>query len=157
MTDYPLPPWPDDVDPVAWFAAVADVRGYCGWHIAPTVTETVTVDGAGCDVQPLPTKYLLDLVSITNDGTLVEDADWSEMGLVGGCRWTGRFRGVVAEMSHGYAAWPEDLLDVIKDLVTAARPGGVQAVTIGDKRVQFEDSLTPRQIATLDRYRIEHP
>lgn len=68
-----------------------------------------------------------------------------------------RNRGVVAEMSHGYAVWPEDLLDVIKDLVTAARPGGVQAVTIGDKRVQFEDSLTPRQLSTLDRYRIEHP
>src|SRR5512139_2364445 len=98
---YALPPTPAGVDDATWAATVAEVRAFCGWHIAPEVTETLTRDGSGGPVQVLPTLRLVDLISITNDGTAVTDPEWSTSGMVYAgtwARWTPKFRGVVAEV-----------------------------------------------------------
>jgi len=44
---YPLPPNPDGVGDAAWAATVERIRAYCAWHVAPELSETVTVDGPG--------------------------------------------------------------------------------------------------------------
>jgi hypothetical protein len=80
---YEIPTFPAGVDEDAWAATVAEVRAFCGWHIAPEVTETLTLDGPGGYVLVLPTLHLVDLVSVTNDGTAVTDpastgtSEWS--------------------------------------------------------------------------------
>ena len=68
---YPLPDAPAGVDAGAWAATVAEVRAYCGWHIAPVVTETLTLDGPGGHLLVLPTLRLVDLLSVTNEGHAV--------------------------------------------------------------------------------------
>ena len=49
--------WPalyEGVDP----AAQAAVRAYCGWHIAPSLSETLVLDGTGARAFILPTLHL---------------------------------------------------------------------------------------------------
>lgn len=151
---YVEPTAPEGVDEDAWSAAVASVRSYCGWHIAPEVTETVTVDGSGSSVQMLPTLRLVDLISITNAGALVADPEWSTSGMVRGC-WTPRFRGVVAEMRHGFTDWPSDLIAVIMEMVASGGQARVSQVTSRSHQVSFDlDDAAERQRQTLDRYRI---
>lgn len=154
--EYPLPPL--GVDELRWNSVFDAVRAYCGWHIAPVVAETVTVDGSGTWEQLLPTLRLVALNSITNDGVVVADPEWSTSGVVRG-GWTRRYRGVVADMTHGYEQWPAELLSLAADAVAAAGRGGVSSVTSRQHQVRFDAAtllaaLEDGQRSTLDRYRL---
>lgn len=149
-----------------------EIRTYCGWHIAPTVTEIVTVDGSGTDVQGLPTLHLLDLLSVTDAGTAltVADVEWSTNGTMRrpGRRWTTRLRGVVAEIRHGYAETPPMLVALICEVVLGGMvvPVGVAREQSGGESVTYTTggrdgegvgesiALSARALRLLDRYRI---
>lgn len=93
------------------------IRRYCGWHIAPEVTETLTLDGRGGSHMWLPSLYVTDIVSVTNEGEtvdLVDDLDWSANGFLWlrGGYWTERPRQVVVELTHGYGEIPDELIGV---------------------------------------------
>lgn len=152
---HPLPDAPAGVAAETWEATVAEVRAFCGWHIAPEVEETVTVDGPGSSLLVLPTLHLTDLTGVTNDGSTVTDPEWSRTGMVRHCYWTHKFRGVTATMTHGYEEWPADLLAVMADLATStAALAGVKAVTSGSHQVTFESSMRPSQRDVLGRYQL---
>jgi hypothetical protein len=152
---YEIPTAPTGVDADTWEAVVAEVRAFCGWHIAPEVTETITLDGPGSHLLVLPTLRLVDLVSITNDGAAVTDPEWSASGMVRAYCWTRKFRGVVAEITHGYEEWPTDLLAVMTEMASSASGlAGVKAVTSGAHQVTFETSTRPGQFDVLGRYQI---
>lgn len=154
MVDQPLAFPPMGTDDATWDAACSAVRAYCGWHVAPNVVEEVTLDGSGGSVQMLPTLLLTNLVTITNDGTLVDSPEWSSAGMVRGC-WTGKFRGVVAVMEHGFDECPADVVGVLGEMVAAAGRGGVEQVTSGPHAVRFaQSSIDSRQRSVLDHYRI---
>lgn len=152
---------PPDLFIGADIAVQEAIRGYCGWHIAPIITETVTVDGSGGCVQLLPTLRLVDLVSISNDGTVVTDPEWSENGAVRG-HWTGKLRGVTATITHGHVWCPADLEAVANRLERAEKMAGLGPVRIGQVSVQSNvtqlNSTTPAfdpyvQLI-LDRYKL---
>ena len=152
---HPMPLIPIGVDEQQWSYAVGQIRGYCHWHIAPTRTETITVDGPGGDLLALPTQRLTDVASITNDGTVVTDPEWSQSGLVRiGYRWSSKMRGVVATITHGYELWPDELEALALDIISMSSRGGAKQVSSGAHQVSFEASLTSSQRATLDRYRL---
>jgi hypothetical protein len=157
VTD-PLAATPTGVDADAWEAACGAVRAYCGWHVAPSVTETVTVDGPGGNVLFLPTLHLTGITSLTNDGTTVTDPEWSEAGMVRGS-WTSKFRGVVAEITHGYEECPAEIIGVLTE--AASRGVGGSAVSqVGQVRmggvsgVPGAASFMLEQEAVLDRYKL---
>lgn len=96
----------------------AAVVEYCGWHIAPVLTESVSVDGTGTTIQTLPTLNLLSLDSVDENGLHldVDRIDWSANGLLekrSGGLWTARRRGVIAEITHGYETTPSWLTTLI--------------------------------------------
>jgi hypothetical protein len=84
-----LPPiLPPDavIDPAFWNrAANAAVRAYCGWHVAPVITETLTLDGNGGTMLLLPTQRIVDVVSaFIGDTEVTEDLRFSERsGVIG--------------------------------------------------------------------------
>lgn len=153
---HPLPDTPTGIDADTWADTVAEVRAFCGWHIAPEVTETVTLDGPNSSILVLPTLHLVDLVSITNDGTAVTDPEWSRTGMVRGYWWSWKFRSVVAEITHGYDEWPTDLLAVMTELASAGSGAlsGVKAITSGAHQVTFETSMSRAQSDVLGRYQL---
>ena len=156
MTSELLAPAPSGVDADAWLAACRAVRSYCGWHVAPSVDETLTLDGSGARRVYLPSLHVTDVTAATSDGAAVTSPEWSESGIVkhpSGC-WSSKMRGVTVTLAHGYDECPEDLLAVLRELVSSASLGGVSQVTNGEHSVRFEGALNTRQRSVLDAYRI---
>lgn len=151
---YPIPPTPAGVDDSAWARAVGEIREYCEWHVAPEVTETVTLDGPGGRLLLLPTQRVSDVIEVVNNGKTVTDPEWSASGMVRGSCWSSKFRGVSVTLTHGYEMWPDDLTKVALEVISSASYAGVTQVTSGSHQVSFEASLTSSQRATLNRYRL---
>lgn len=129
MTDVPmgdgLPEW-----------AVAAVRNYCGWHIAPEVTETVRVYGEGTSVILLPSLKVQDVTQVMVDGREVFGYRWDTRGIL-------YLRGRVAAhvpidvtLTHGYKTIPADVKTALSkmDLTNGAMPFtymNVDGVSVG--------------------------
>lgn len=148
------------VDPLD--AATNAVRGYCGWHIAPQITETIRVDGSGTNRLLIPSGHVVEITECLNDGTAVdlESLDWSEVGILaarhtaGGPYWyregvaaagfTRKYRGVQITLTHGYP--PEEVPDVVQLIQgVAARArmsagGNVVQQRAGTQAVTFASS-----------------
>ena len=156
--------------------AAAGIRRYCGWHIYPAVEESLTLDGPGGDILPLPTMFLSAVDSVTEDGTVLDvwdqgdetgDFEWSANGEVRrlGAWWTERFRGVVVEVTHGYASAPADIAQVVMQVCASALSspmGATREQAIGFAAtwamtapgVAGGMSLLGRDLAVLDLYRM---
>lgn len=122
--------------------ATALVRRYCGWHVTPSVTETVTVDGSGYAFQPLPSLCVTNVASVTEDGALLDSTayEWSNVGhLWRAWPWSGRYRAIVVAMTHGFADAPE-VATVIMAVASRAQkaPDGVTRSQVG----QVSETLT---------------
>lgn len=99
-------------------AAHGAIRRYCGWHVAPSITETLTLNGNGGSTILLPSKHVTAVTEV-----LIEDqdattlADWGEEGtleLLGRRRFPRRRRSVKVTLTHGY---PSDEVPEIADLI----------------------------------------
>lgn len=111
--------------------AEAVVRAYCGWHIAPARTQTLTLDGSGGAVLALPTLHLTAVTSVTEEDADVDltTIEWSEAGyLWRAAGWTPARRGVVVTMTHGHAETPVEVQAVV--LAVASRAASAPATAV---------------------------
>lgn len=145
--------------------AESAVREYCGWHIAPARTETLTADGSGSTLLELPTLHMTALAGVTESGTTVDldGVEWSTNGLIErDARWCRRRRGVTATVTHGYDDPPPWLVVLI--CAVAARafrvPVGVAAESAGGESVTYAQQapgtagavlLLDQELVLLDR------
>ncbi len=115
LADFPGAPFAPQV--VA--AAAESVRSDAGWHIAPVVSETVLCDGSGW--RPLLLLPTLRVVSVQEvrayvGGLWVVLTGWRHAGsgmLYHPNGWPYGAAGVEVDLTHGYAAAPDDLLPVV--------------------------------------------
>lgn len=154
--------------------ASSEVRSYCGWHIAPSLSETITRDSDGGKVLFLPTMYLTDITELTIDGDEVDDIDaavsWSEFGLVrrtsGQC-WPDAYRSVTLKITHGYQDTPGEIAKVCVALAkrgpaafnfAKSETAGAVSRTYGaDLLGGFAASgFTLEEERILDRYRVRN-
>lgn len=144
---------------------VAEIRAYCGWHIAPAITETITLDGTGADIVQLPTLCLNSITSVIECGVgLAEGSyEWSRDGtLRRRYPWTARYRGIVVEANHGHATVPANIASVVLDAVGSALAVGVgedsdQPETMGPFAFGARSGgvvFNAAQYRVLDRYRL---
>lgn len=107
-------------DPTAHLAAATQaVQDYCGWHIAPSRTTTVTLVPTASDTLMLPSMYVTDVASVVVRDTAlpVEEYSWTEHGVV--TRRPGWYvvdpvlDGVTVTFTHGYVDFPANVLQVI--------------------------------------------
>lgn len=164
MSDVPpFEPMPPGVTEEDWAAACAAVRNYCGWHVAPSITETIIMDGPGERILPLPTLHLTAVESITIDGRAVTEPKWSQDGTVVGW-WGCAPRSIMAEITHGYDVVPADLLRAVQTVAQrgVANPLGAVRVAAGPFNLGFTDGgsgggsefgKTTEQSA-IDRYKL---
>lgn len=159
-----LPGGPYDDAAVA--AAAAAVRTYCNWHIAPTITEELTLDGSGGVIQPLPTLHLTAVAAVVEEGNDVPIVAglWTEAGyLWRSSRWTRQLRGLVATITHGFDECPLEVAAVVASLakrgpvgtsIERESAGGV-SIGYGAGRAAGPIGLGAYEEAVLDHYRIE--
>jgi len=143
----------DIIDPTrtidqAWWmqAAQAAVRHHCGWHIAPSVAETLTVDAFGGRVLALPSRHVTALASVTVLGTdVTADVSWSEAGtlvLTSGL-WPDLPGAVKVTLTHGWDA--DEVPDVAAIILAVARrartsPGAIASQSVNGASVAFATS-----------------
>ncbi|NKT99818.1 hypothetical protein GS917_18750 [Rhodococcus hoagii] len=149
----------EGIDELSLAAAISEVRGYCGWHIAPQRTETLILDGPGLSVLLLPTMQVDDVAAVVENGTALSVGDaveWSAKGMLRRrSGWTDRWRSISVTLTHGYAKAPAELKRLI--LATAASQVDEGAAAVAEKVGPFEFSvaqLQPHQLAILNRYRL---
>lgn len=153
---------PEGVDADAWNAALTAVRSYCGWHIAPSITSTVTLDGNGADTLMLPSLYVQEVSSVEDDGRPVEFR-FSRHGMVRkrhGGRFTSHFGGVKVSYLHGYDSLPDDVAAVVLEAATRGVAGSLVA-QVGQVRyggtgqISGAAGFVADRASVLDRYRLE--
>lgn len=120
-------------------AASASIRRRCGWHIAPVVSQTFTVDGPRGTILTLPTLRLVDVIAVSNDGVAadVSTVEWSHDGQLRGS-WSSRFRGVQVTILHGFED-VDDLVQLVVELSRRVQPKEVAAKTIGNRSVTYRE------------------
>ena len=156
IRDAAVPPTPDGVDELDWIAAVSAIRSECGWHIAPSLPETVKVDGLGGGSLLLPTLHLTELTSIDNDGKVltVADLSWSELGIVHGASWSCKLGGITVVMTHGFEDFPPELRAVARAMAREGVGTGAKRLASGPHSVELSEGAQSLRDQIIDRYRI---
>lgn len=147
--------------------AEALVRGFCGWHIAASRTETIQIRGTGRATLLLPSLYVTAVASVTDDGTLLvhdEDYTWSEAGVITRAAAFGTEL-VSVTFTHGYAVPPPEVTGIVQAVAQRAidNPGSRPRVGDGPFSDTFSQAgfnqapalgLLDSEKETLRRYRI---
>jgi len=148
-------------------AAEAAVRSYCGWHIAPAITEDMVLDGSGTSTLFLKTLRLKDVTAAEVSGTVIDvtELEWSAAGyLRTSGTWPDRLRSVKVTAEHGFDAAP-DVAAIVRAIAAraSASPTGVVREQAGAVSIGF--SLTAPGVSggvvlmdherrMLDKYRL---
>ena len=151
-----LPPLYDGAPP----AVSAQIRAYCGWHVAPEMTETLTVNGSGTQVVYLPTLHASSVAPVKLDGeTLDPDQyEWSQDGVLrraGHQRWPDRLRCLEVTLVHGYGDRGDELKAAADALAQFWAIAGMGSVRVGQVQIGGGggDVAIPAHVAAmLDRY-----
>lgn len=112
------------VDETWWRkAAQATIRRYCGWHVAPSIEQTLRLDSYGGRRLLLPSKHVTAVSSVVADGVDITDrTHWSQAGILqtdAGTILPDMPGGVQVTLTHGYE--PAEAPDVIMLMETIAR------------------------------------
>lgn len=146
-------------------AALVTARRYCGWAVTPVIAnDAVTLDGPGSRILMLPTRKLVTLTSISENGTPLSLASVSATpgGTPGvtsrpaavrkqsNAWWGSRYQSIDVVMTHGYleaeaADWRYAVLSMV-DEMGQMQMSGSSSPDIVSKKV---DDVTYRW---ADRY-----
>jgi len=101
----------DEADDAA-VEATAVVRNYCHWHVAPSITETVTLNGGPSAVLELPSLHVTAVGAVLVDGVAITfDYEWLPCGLLRAYPWAwgSTWRSVQVTFTHGLPDVPDDV------------------------------------------------
>lgn len=139
VRDFPGGPF----NPTAVDIAAAAVRAAAGWHIAPVLTETITVQSWGERELILPTMRIVS-VSAVRYGGVTYTSSWTVT--PSGLLRTGGYwpmGPIEVDLTHGYAKTPLDLLPVIVDYVRNAsnpRDPSIATQAVGQVSVGYREA-----------------
>jgi hypothetical protein len=121
--------FPGEFSPEMVDAAVASIRADAGWHIAPVVTETITVFGDGGRVLFLPSLRVISVASVKvlgvvplsnwqlgNGGTLYAPYGWA-------------YGPLQVTFTHGYETAPDLIPEVVARISSYSRDPSVTSTT----------------------------
>lgn len=134
-------------------AALGAARRHCGWHVNPIlVDDAITLDGPCSRILNLPTRKLVELTSITEDGHVVplESVRWSAGGLPGALSrpisvrknssgwWKSFYQCIDVVMTHGYtdaeaADWRYAVLSMVSQMGMMQMAGHDEADLLSKK------------------------
>lgn len=125
-------------------AAQGAVRRYCGWHVAPSISEILRVDSYGGRILHLPSKHVLEIDKIEVRGIDWTDrVEWSEAGTLQlrSGRWPDAPGAVQVELTHGYE--PDDVPEVAALILGVAKrartqPGVIASQSVNGSSVSYQ-------------------
>ena len=141
-------------------AALATVRSYCGWQIAPVSTaESVSVWSPGGRALFLPTRKLTSIASITQNGVVLLASSYTfesygVVKVVSG--YFSTLTKLTVVFTHGYTELPDDAKDVVLTLADRSLTGtrGLASKSVGPFSENYGLPLGQAEKDKLDPYRI---
>jgi hypothetical protein len=134
--------------------ALSAARRYAGWHVSPVrVDDEVIIDGPASRALLLPTKKLVELTEVVEDGSILAltglrwtvAADYVvRVRKRSNAFWTGEYASISVTMTHGYteaeaADWRHAVLSMV-DQISLVPVGGQVARSSSDLvRKQVDD------------------
>lgn len=148
-------------------AAEQMVRDYCGWHIAPVITQTIVLDGSGARSLFVPSLKVLNVTACKVRGLELDVTalEWSGDGFLRrDCGWPDRLRSIELTIEHGFEFAP-GVAEIVKEIASraASAVGGRTRESAGGVNitnalvapgVSGGVVLMEHEKAALDRYRI---
>lgn len=120
--------------------AAAGVRAHCRWHLAPSTTETLTVDVDDPGrILDLPTLHVTGITEVRVDGVPITDYTWSARGQLRREQpWPAGFRRVEVDLTHGYDECPREVARIVRALAEqSTRPAGARQLQLGSFSAAF--------------------
>lgn len=152
----------------ALLAASQAIRNYCGWHISPSAACTAYPEGGGI-IARLPATYVRGITSITEDGEVLDSAEyeWRHDGLIKRKyprRWTPNWGKLSVAYTAGYdAGAAKDLAEAVRAItegvlavsagVTSESADGV-SISYAASASSIAQALTMSQKANLAPYKV---
>ena len=145
-------------DPVA--AATQAIRDYCGWHVAPVQEDTLILDGTGTDTILLPSRLVVNVVSVKIRGEELPEASY-EWSIIGALRrldgvWPTAYRSVEVTLEHGFTNMSV-LADVVGSIASRVRmdpTGAISTQRAGTQQVSFFASSTSGGLMESEKERL---
>lgn len=142
-------------------AATGEIRGACGWHIAPSLTETLTSKATGVSLTLfLRSLYLTAVTEVRDPEGAVVDPDlyeWSPAGFLtylAGVWPAGRYD---VDVVHGHEAVPHDLRNAVLELAARLRVDPTMNLASkmrGPFSEQYRDDGMANVVRVVGRYRL---
>lgn len=123
-------------------AALAVARRDAGWHVCPVAEVTLVLDGPDSRVLSLPTRKIVRMVSVAENGTPLNLSDlaWTAGGPPGLLErpaavrkknrgwWSGQYQSVEVVMDSGYtpdeaADWRQAVLSMVDQIASLSMTG----------------------------------
>jgi hypothetical protein len=125
-------------------AAAGQVRAECDWHIAPEVTETLTLETDCGTVVLLPSLYVKSVDEVrSEDGTVLTGWKWRQNGVL---RYKSGWPDVIeVDLVHGYTKCPDELVAVVAERAQRIKGGGVKSESLAGRSVSLE--VGPGQVS----------
>ena len=144
-------------------AALVTARQYCGWAVTPVITDdAVTLDGPGSRILTLPTRKLVELTSISENGTplSLDSLSAAPGGPPGrsrpvavrkqsGAWWGSRYQSIDVVMTHGYleaeaADWRYAVLSMVDEMgqmhLSGSSSPGIVSKKVDDVTYRWADA-----------------
>lgn len=125
------------VDPAFWLrAANAAVRRECGWHVAPVITETLTLDGRGGTRLLLPSLRVHAVIRVLNDGEdVTARVRYSRRAgiLTLPTGWSTDVGSIEVTLEHGHPI--EDVPDIAALIITLTKRAAASGATIAQQNL----------------------
>jgi hypothetical protein len=90
-------------------AALSTARRDVRWHVSPVATDVITLNGTGTNRLRLPTKQVINIDAITNDGVALNpttdvtlDCETPNLLIKNVGVFSNQYNGVVVTMDHGF-------------------------------------------------------
>lgn len=134
-------------------AAAQSVRTECGWHIAPSIEQTIVLRTGGAEAVLLPSLRVTAVNSITDrNGNPVSNWDaWSN----GTIERPGGFPDALnITFTHGYETCPPELLPIIAERAAAQASGRIKSEALAGRSVQLEGGYSPETETSINAYKI---
>lgn len=122
--------------------ALVVARRECGWNVSPVVRVTAILDGPGSRMLFVPSRKIVSLVSVTENGTSLNTADltWSAGGPPGLLErpavirkrnrgwWSDDYQSVEVVMDSGYTEaeapdWRQAILSMVDQIASLSSTG----------------------------------